>query len=277
MRSLFTAGVLDAFMDHGWYFPAMAGISAGSLQGLTYVSHQRGRSGRVNTRFASDKRYMGMRHMIRGGSYFNFDFMFGELSHDIDPFDFHTFATAGETLYALMTDCETGECVYASSKSCGVDRFFTVCEGSCSIPLFSKPVKLGDHSYVDGGVGMPLSPLPSEFPVPIRKPVYILTRDVTYRKKPVPASMRALLTLAFGRKFPAVVDSMCSIPLRYNRKVDELIGLEKAGRVFIIRPDQPVTVTRVEKSKEKLTALYEEGLRIGNERFGAMMRWIHER
>ena len=81
MRGLFTAGILDAFMERGFYFPKVVGISAGALQGLSYISRQPGRNVSVNIRFAPDKRYMGLRHLVRDGSYFNFRFMFGKLAH----------------------------------------------------------------------------------------------------------------------------------------------------------------------------------------------------
>ncbi len=42
LRGLYTAGVLDTFMENGLYFPAVAGVSAGALNALNYVSHQPG-------------------------------------------------------------------------------------------------------------------------------------------------------------------------------------------------------------------------------------------
>lgn len=72
MRGLFTAGVLDAFMEEGLYFPCSMGISAGSMQGLCYLAHQSGRSLRMNTRFAKDPRYMGLRHLVKRGELFQF-------------------------------------------------------------------------------------------------------------------------------------------------------------------------------------------------------------
>ena len=108
MRGLFTAGVLDAFMEEGLYFPCSMGISAGSMQGLCYLAHQRGRSLRMNTRFAKDSRYMGLRHLVKRGSYFNFHFIFGELSESIDPYDFEAAEKSKETLYIIMTDAFTG-------------------------------------------------------------------------------------------------------------------------------------------------------------------------
>lgn len=90
------------------------------------------------------------------GSYFNFHFIFGELSESIDPYDFEAAEKSKETLYIIMTDAFTGQPVYVSSRSCTVKEFFKISEASCSIPLFSKPVPLKDGIYVDGGIGMPL-------------------------------------------------------------------------------------------------------------------------
>ena len=277
MRGLFTAGVLDAFMDHHFYFPKVVGISAGTLQGLGYISRQPGRSVRVNSNYAADPRYMGIRHMIHGGSFFNFDFMFGELAYEADPFDVYTFTRAKEELYAVITDCSDGSPHFISSHDRTWEDYVKVCEASCSIPLVSKPVSIGEKSYVDGGVGLPLVPLLEEIPMSHGKIVYILTRDVNYRKKPVPFWLHGLLDGVYGKKFPAVVEGMCSIPERYNEKVDRVLELEKEGKVFVIRPEKPVTVTRTERDAGKLRALHGEGYRIGMDRFDEMMRWLHEK
>ena len=277
MRGLFTAGVLDAFMDHRFYFKKAAGISAGTLQGLGYLSKQCGRSVRVNSAYAADPRYMGFRHMLKGGSFFNFDFMFGPLAHEEDPFDFETFEKAEEVLYAVITDCLEGKPHFISSHDLSSSEFMKVCEASCSIPLVSKPVDWRGKAYVDGGVGMPLVPLPEEIPFPHGKIVYILTRDVNYRKKPVPFWMHGMLKAVYGRTYPAVVDGMCSIPERYNRKMERVIELEKEGAVFVIRPENPVTVSRTERDAGKLRKLHGEGYRLAMDRFDEMMRWLHEK
>ena len=276
MRGIFTAGVLDAFMDEDLYFQKMAAISAGTLQGLCYAARQRGRNYRVNMTYCADPRYMGMSHLFRGGSYFNFDFMFGELAHKLEPFDYEVFSHTRQELYAVITDCRTGRPEYVSSRSCGADHFMKVCEASSSIPLFSKPVSLGGKDYVDGGVGMPLAPLPEDLPFPCTKPVYILTRDVTYRKKPAPRALRWMMEAKFGKTYPAIVEGMCSIPERYNARLEEVRALEREGRAFVIRPDAPVSVSRVEKNPEKLKALYEEGYRIGRDRMEELRNWLHE-
>ena len=44
MRGVFTCGVLDYLMDRRIEFPYAVGVSAGACNGLSYMSHQRGRA-----------------------------------------------------------------------------------------------------------------------------------------------------------------------------------------------------------------------------------------
>ena len=44
VRGIYTAGVLDAFMDNNILFDGVIGVSAGAVHGCSYVSGQRGRS-----------------------------------------------------------------------------------------------------------------------------------------------------------------------------------------------------------------------------------------
>lgn len=122
---------------------------------------------------------------------------------------------------------------------------------------------------------MPLVPLPEELPFPAGKPVYILTRDIAYRKKPAPRMLRWAMEARYGKTYPAIVDGMCSIPERYNERLERLLSLEREGKVFIFRPEEPVTVSRAEKDEKKLDALYLEGRRIGTERFEEMRAWVY--
>ena len=276
MRGVFTAGVFDAFMKKGLKFRHIVGASAGTMQAVCYVAEQPGRNIRINTTYCADPRYMGLRHMVKEGSYFNFDFMFGELAHTLDPVDEDAFNRSKTEIQAILTDSETGKPVYMSSKEGTLDDFMDACRASESIPLVSKTVFLKGHPYVDGGLAMPLATMPYEIPFYCRKPVYILTRQKGYRKKPTPKSFRALLSAVYGKKYPAVVESMCSIPARYNEKCDRLEELEAEGKVFVIRPEEPVDVGRAEKNAAKIRKLHGEGYRIAMEKYDELMRWIHE-
>ena len=47
--------------------------------------------------------------------------------------------------------------------------------------------------------------------------------------------------------------------LTYNELCEELNALERQGRVFVLAPERPISVSRVEGNMEKLGALYWQG------------------
>ncbi len=275
MRGVFEAGVLDAFLSKGLHFRHVVGTSVGTMQAMCYLSGQKGRNIRINATYCRDPRYMGIKHLLKEKNYFNFDFMFGELAHQLDPMDMETYRAAETELYAVLTDGITGKHRYISNKECGEEEFTKAVEASASIPLLSPPVEIDGVPYVDGGLAMPLVPFPYELPFPAEKPVYILTRQNSYRKKSMPSVARKIAQAIWGKKYPMILESMCTIPERYNARIEKLLQLEAEGKIFVFRPEKTVTVKRAETNPAKLRQLHGEGYRIGMARFNELMRWIH--
>ena len=60
MRGLYSAGVLDVFMENNISVDIVYGVSAGALFGLNYKSRQIGRAIRYNLKYAHEKNYMGL-------------------------------------------------------------------------------------------------------------------------------------------------------------------------------------------------------------------------
>ena len=69
---------------------------------------------------------------------------------------------------------------------------------------------------------------------------------------------------------------MREIPDRYNRMQEEIAGLERDGRVFVLRPQNHVTVSRTERDKAKLAALYEEGRGVAEERMEELEEYLQK-
>ncbi len=72
----------------------------------------------------------------------------------------------------------------------------------------------------------------------------------------------------------AFVRKMANRHIRYNDTLAFLEEEEKAGRVFLIRPKEKVTVGRIEKNREKLEALYRTGLEDGRNCMAAMKEYL---
>ena len=73
MKGLYTAGVLEYFMEKNLFFPYVVGVSAGAHGSNLFVT-SKGRNKKVNTELVSDYRYISYRNLIRKRELFGMDF-----------------------------------------------------------------------------------------------------------------------------------------------------------------------------------------------------------
>lgn len=258
LRSLFTCGVLDVFMEHDIYFPNVGGVSAGSMCAISYLSKQIGRTAKINFDFANDKRYMSVQSLIKNKMLFNFDFLFGEITYELVPLDIKTLNESEQNLFVFTTDCSSGKSYAFEKGKCDILR---ASRASSSMPLLSPMVKIDGNEYLDGGVS---DPIPYKWAIEhgYDKIVLVLTRDITYRKKEQSKILKKVYAKKF-KNYPELVNTMCNIPSHYNELADEIQKLEKEKKLFVIRPNEPVKVKRAEKDVEKLKELYKIGRKTG--------------
>lgn len=272
LRCLFTAGVLDTFIANGIEFPCVGGVSAGSLSGLNYVSKQMGRTAKVNMDYVKDKRFAGIRSLIRNRSIFNFDFLFDDIGKELIPFDEETFYNSPQRYVAFSTDCKTGKLV--SFEKGKTKDLMMACRSSCSMPLLSPIVHVEGMKCLDGGIA---NPIPVEWAINegYDKIVVVLTRHQGYRKPLVSKAMLRAYERTY-KQYPRLIKKLKQIPSHYNELQETIDRLEKEGRIFVIRPEEPVLVSRVEKDVQKLRDLYEIGKTIANKRMEDMLAYLDE-
>ena len=208
--------------------------------------------------------------MLKKREIFSFEFLFGELSEKLVPFDYEAFAASPQEFEAVATRCKTGKPEYFSNKTCS--EIFQAVQASSSIPVLSHMIDVEGKKYLDGGVSMPIA-YDRAFVKGFSKAVVVLTRNQGFRKKPTDAWSDK----AFHRYFsplPQFLDAIEEIPDPYNRMQEEMDALEAEGKLFILRPDQPVKVSRFERDKMKLQKLYGDGRRIAEERMEEMCAFL---
>ncbi|MCD8085214.1 MAG: patatin family protein [Clostridiales bacterium] len=252
MRGMYTAGVLDTFLLHRIQVDGVVGASAGALFGVNYLSKQAGRVIRYNKRFNSDPNYMGLRPLLREGNIVNTKYAYEDVPRKLDAFDDEAFRASGIPFYAVVTELESGQPEYLQIKS--VLEQMDVLRASASMPFVSKPVALGGKRYLDGGVSdsIPFAWMAAQG---YEKLIVVLTRDADYRKKSMP---RALSRLMY-RNYPRFQERLLTRHTAYNASVEALTGLEKSGRVFVIRPSETISIGRLEKNPDRLQAVYDLG------------------
>lgn len=254
MRGMFTAGVMDVMMENGVEFDGAIGVSAGAAFGCNYKTRQIGRVIRYNTRFSRDKRYCGVRCLLRTGDMYSADFAYGEVPLIHDPFDFDTYMNNPMEFYVVCTDIEKGEAVYHRYEGWD-DHGFDWIRASASMPLVSRAVEIDGMKLLDGGISdsVPLRYFES---IGYDRNIVVLTRPSDYVKK-----KNGILPLikAKYRKYPKMVELMADRHNAYNKDIAYITEKEKRGEVLVIRPEAALPIGRVDKDPEKLRAVYEIG------------------
>lgn len=271
-RTVFSCGVMDAFLEADIMPDYFVGVSAGIAFGVSYLSKQKGRNLEVIEKYMPDKRYMGMRHLIdrRKRAFYNIGFVFEEVPNELVPFDYDAFEAFPGTVEAVVTNIHTGKPEYLEVPR-GKDMRDTLV-ASCSLPVLFQPVKIGRHYYLDGGLTDSV-PFRRALEQGCDKLVVVLTRERGYVKKPERAEH---ITGSLYRRYPKIVEDMEQRAGRYNADMEKLLELEKQGEVFVIAPESTYGVGRTETDVVKLRRLYDEGYQIGLEQREALKKYLEE-
>ena len=256
LRGTYSVGVMDALMEADVNFACTIGVSAGALNGISYVSGQIGRSARSPLRYRHDPRYFGLGAFLRNRTPFGFDFMFGELSRTLDPLDTARFFRPERRFVAVATNCLTGKPEYFEKGRCPDIMLAT--RASSTMPYISQMVRMNGTPYLDGGCSCKI-PFRWALENDFRAVVIVKTNPDDYRRDP--EAGRNLARLFYGPKWQALSDALARSNADYNELCDEIEKLRQEDRVFVISPSRSMHIGRMEKDLEKLGEWYWLGYR----------------
>ena len=252
MRGLYSAGVLDVFMENNINVDVIYGVSAGALFGLNYKSRQIGRALRYNLKYAKEKNYMGFYSLITTGDIMNKEFCFKKLVYELDKLDFETYKNYPVDFYAVVTNLKTGKPEYIKIDDAKKDMEYFRASGS--MPFVSKPVEINGNYYLDGAISDAV-PFAKALEEDYAKIIVVLTRTSGYRKK------KSFLPykLVYG-KFPNLVETANNSHKKYNETMDLIEKYESENKIVVLRPSKYVKIKRIEKNKNKLQKIYDLGV-----------------
>ena len=253
MRGLYTAGVLDVFLENNIKVDGIIGVSAGVLFGVNYLSKQKGRAIRYNKKFAKDKRYMGMRSFLTTGNIINKDFAYYEIPFKIDVFDEETFEKSNTDFWATVTNIETGEAEYLKLNN--VFEQMELLRATSAMPIVSEIIEIDGKKYLDGGVSDSI-PVEKCKSMGYDKIIVVLTRTIEYRKKKASSTLAKIKY----KEYPKLIETMENRYKKYNETVEKIIDMENKKEIFVIRPSKDLKIKRIEKDVDKLQAMYDLGV-----------------
>ena len=204
MKGIYTAGVLDFFMEKGLYFSSVYGVSAGAVHLCSYLSGQIGRSRDVSVEFLNSKRYCSFRSLLLTGDLFNVDICYHTIPEYLFPLDHETFRKYTGKAFSVVTNIKTGCAEYLRIRDLRKD--ISKVRASASLPLVSRNVRIGKGLYLDGGIADSI-PIRKSILDGNRKNVVVLTKEEGYVRKPASQLEMALIKLRY-LKYPKVYELM---------------------------------------------------------------------
>ncbi len=254
MQGLYTAGVLDIFLENNIHFDGVMGVSAGALFGINYITGQKGRAIRYCKKYNKDRHYMGILPFLKSGDIIDREYAYELVPKKLDPIDDEAFKRSDIPFYCVVTNMNTGEPEYIKINS--VYEQMDELRASGSMPYVCKPVRINGNLYMDGAVADSI-PFEKMLEMGYDRLVVILTKSIEYVKKPLPQRLSRLI---YEKNFPLFDEKVRNRHIMYNAEKERLFDAARNNdNIEIILPSEPLYVGKTEKNPDKLDAIYQLG------------------
>jgi predicted patatin/cPLA2 family phospholipase len=255
MRGIYSAGVLDAFLEAEFDpFDLYIGTSAGACNLSSHVAKQYKRNYRMYTVPMRTRHFINLGRFLLGGHFMDLDYLWDYCAKE-DPLDTAACAknTQGKEFLAACTSVETGRAVYLRPQE---DNWNEVLKVSSAMPvLFKTPQYMGSERLVDGGVADAV-PVEEAGRRGATRIVVIRSQAADYVKKD---GVEVKITAFFSRKFPRLQETLRKKPELYLRSLEFIKNPPEGVKVFQIAPEPGLSSGRTTRNLESLQADYELG------------------
>ena len=261
MRGVFTAGVLDAFLDKRLKdFDRYYGVSAGALNLSSYIAGQRGLSQSIYTNLCLEPEFISMSRHLKGGHLFDLDWFFDKLNlqYSLDQLRFKE-QLIQRRFTIVTTDISSGTPCYQVINHESSKQILTQSlKASSALPMiYRHPVMINDRPLMDGSLSDPM-PVLKAIEDGCTEIILVRSRPVDARKKASPSSR--MLAWQYRRQ-PAIAGLIRQQYNLYNQAADDFESLEFNDHVNLIQvaPKGPLSSTRSTRNRTRLVADYHLG------------------
>ena len=253
MRGMYTAGVIDVFLENNIKVDCIIGVSAGALFGVNYCSNQKGRVLRYQKKHVKEKNYMGIKTLLKTGNIINTETAYYDIPLKLDVFDEEAYKKSKTDFYLVATNIETGEAEYKKIKN--TQKEIEYFRATSAMPFVSQIVEIDGKKYLDGALADSI-PLDKMQELGYDKIIVVLTKPAGYKKKKPPK----ILANKVYKEYPKLAEAINTRYQRYNKTIDKINDLEKKKEIIVIRPSRKVKMSRIEKDIDKLQEMYDLGV-----------------
>ena len=255
-RTIFSCGVMDALVENDIMPDYMIGVSAGAAYGVSMASKQPRRNLDVLMKYRNDKRYLGLSNMIDkdNKSIYGLEFSYETIPNELNLFDYDAFKKYKGDFYCVVTNLITGQPEYM--KYTGNDRTNTVLKATCALPMLFPPIIINNVPYMDGGLSDSI-PYLKAIEDGCDRIIVVLTRQAGYTK--TTSHSTKAIAYSYRNQYPKLTETMLTRASRYNESLKGLDQYVKDGRIMTIQPTMSNGFSRLEKDKNKILSMYNDG------------------
>jgi len=265
MRTLYSAGVLDAFLEDGYDdFDLYIGVSAGSIVLSSHLAGQLGRYLRLMAEPDMLSGFKGLIHYFSGGDLIDLE-MLWQSSQLIEALDLEAIEKhlSGKKRFLVMAfDVDNGSSVALEPS---IESMASILKCSCAIPLLVRqPICYNDRRYLDGGIKSSI-PIKEAVENGATEIVVIRTQDAGYRKS---GALEKWLASWIYRSLPEVKQALIYRGPSYNNQVELCLNPPRGVSIEQIQPQHPTLCGRATTDQKSILADYARGLIDGR-------KWLH--
>ena len=265
MRGVFSAGVLDAFLDKRLrHFDGYYGVSSGALNLSTFIAGQRGRSLDIYTKLCLDPKFINVIRHIRGGNLFDLDWFFEKIAQE-STLNFKRFKhLLIDSHFTVVNTCVTsGQPVYHRiNDQTSFELINDMLKASSALPMiYRNPVPVAGEPMSDGSLSDPL-PIEKAINDGHDQVVVIRTRPESFRKKMTATSR----LLAWQQRLsPAIGQLIKNQHTVYNQTIDnaQTLALKNNTQLIQIAPQKHLKTSRGTRQRNLLVSDYHHGYTLG--------------
>ena len=268
-KGIFTAGVLDAFLEKKFApFDLKVGVSAGAQNLAAYCARARQYAQTAIEHLTTEQQFFRPARFFTGGNVIDLDWYFHQVEHNgkvrfpTEPNNL----TPESNFYAVASHYDSFEPHYLHTWH---ENMFAHLKASSAIPFLYRPgVKVEGHGMMDGGVADPL---------PVRwahekgaRTIWVIRTVEAHDDGKMPVLERLKPIMRRINQSPRMFEIYHHYQQRYAEAVEFMRSPPEGVNVVQIAPTRPLQSMVLGSSIETLEEDYRLGFEVG---LKAVNRW----
>ena len=265
MRSVFSAGVLDGFLEHSFNpFSFSIGVSAGAGNLAFYHAGLHGKSFQIFLALAKSKKFISYRRFMMGGHLLDLDWLFNTFYQQYLSSPEQAFSS-DRPLYVCVTGVDSGDAAYIRADA---DNFEQLIKASTALPVIYRDFpEINQCKMTDGGVADSI-PVKQAIDQGANRIMVIRARHRDYIKKD--SWMHKLVRRKIAHH-PALAAVMAERVSRHRQTMALIRNPPDGVSIIEVCPPESFSIGRFSRNSEKIIAGYEAGYAHS---IKAMEQWV---